>query len=54
MYRYLPKKVKDEACAIINLDECANVVTHWIALYLLKIEIIYFVSFRVEHVPKEV
>ena len=49
-----PKKVKDEAYIIINLDECANVVTNCIALYLLKIEIIYFVSFGVEHVPKEV
>ena len=33
---------------VINLDECADVVTHWIFLC------IYFDSFGVEHVPKEI
>ena len=47
-----PQKIKDEAYVIINLDEHA--VTHWIALYPLKIGNIYFLSFGVEHVPKEV
>ena len=28
--------------------------THWIALYVLNIEIIYFSSFEVQHVPKEI
>ena len=32
----------------------ANVGTHWIALYVKNIEIIYFDSFAVEHVPKEI
>ena len=36
-----PKKIKDGAY-IINLDENANVGTHWIALFYKKIEIIYF------------
>ena len=31
----LPKKLKDGAY-IINLDEHANVSTHWIALFCLK------------------
>ena len=47
-----PQKIKDEAYVITNLEEYA--VTHWITLYLLKIENIYFLSFGVEHVPKEV
>ena len=39
---------------VINLDECNNVRTHWIALYLKNNEVIYFDSFGVEHVPKEI
>ena len=49
----LPKKIKDWAC-VINLDEYADVGTHWIALYNSNIEIIYFASFSVGHVPKEI
>ena len=45
----LPKK-KDEAY-IINLDEYADVGTHGIALFCNRIEIVYFDSFGVEHVP---
>ena len=48
-----PKKVKDRAY-VINRDEYADVGTQWIALYVLYIEIIYFDSFGVEHVPKEI
>ena len=47
------KKIKDGAY-VINLDEYADVGTHWIALYIPNIEIIYFDSFEVEHVPKEI
>ena len=39
---------------MINLDEYADVGTHWIALFYTKIEVIYFDSFEVEHVPKEI
>ena len=46
----LPKRTKDGAY-VINLDEYINVGTHWIALYIKNIEIIYFDSFGVEHVP---
>ena len=40
------KKMKDRI-NVINLDECADVVTHWIALYNSNIEIIYVDSFGV-------
>ena len=49
----LPKKIKDGACAI-NLDEYADVDTHWIALFCNKITVTYFDSFSVEHVPEEI
>ena len=49
----LPKKVKAEAY-VINLNEYADVGTHWIALFCNKSEIIYFHSFGVEHVPEKI
>ena len=49
----LPKKIKNGAY-IINLDEHADVGTHWVALYVKNNEDIYFDSFGVEHVPKEI
>ena len=48
----LPKKIKDGAY-IINLDEYADVGTHWIALFCRRSEIVCFNSFVVEHVPRE-
>ena len=48
------KKTKDGAY-IINLDEYANVGTHWIALFCKKKnEIAYFNSFGVEYIPNEI
>ena len=38
---------------VINLDEYVDVGTHWIALYIHNNDAIYFDSFRVEHIPKE-
>ena len=38
----------------MNLDEYAEVGTHWIASFCKRSEIIYFDSFGVKHVPKEV
>ena len=38
---------------MINLNEYADVGTHWIALYCKNDETVYFDSFRVEYVPKE-
>ena len=49
----LPKTIKNGAC-VINLDEYADVGTHWIALYVKDNEISYFDFFGVEHVPKEI
>ena len=48
----LPKK-KDRAC-VINLDEYPDVGTHWIALFCNRNETLYFDSFGVEHVSKEI
>ena len=39
---------------ITNLDEYADVGTHWIALFYNGNEIAYFDSFGVEHVPEEI
>ena len=49
----LPKKIKDGAY-VINLDEYADVGTHWIALFCKRREIVYFDSFTVEHVSEEI
>ena len=49
----LPKKIKDGAY-VINLDEYADVGTHWIALFCNRNKIVYFDSFGVEHVPEEI
>ena len=39
---------------IINLDEYENTGTHWIALFVKTNEVIYFDSFGIEHIPKEI
>ena len=39
---------------MINLDEYADVGTHWVALYVKNNKVIYFDSFGVEHVSKEI
>ena len=53
----LPKrssaKLKDGAYKI-NLDEYSDIGTHWVALYVQNNDIIYFDSFGVEHIPKEI
>ena len=45
--------IKDGAY-VINLDEYQSIGTHWIALYLNANNIVYFDSFGVEHIPKEI
>ena len=47
------KKINDGAY-VINLHEYQDVGTHWIALFCSKSEIVYFDSFGVEYVPKEI
>ena len=49
----LPKKIKDGSY-VINLDEYADVGTHWIPLFCNENEIVYFDSFGVEHIPEEI
>ena len=49
----LPKKIKDGE-HVINLDEHADVGTHWVDLFCNRNEIVYFDSFSVQHVPKEI
>ena len=49
----IPKKLKYGAY-VINLDEYADVSTHWIALFCKRNEIVYFDSFGVENVPEEI
>ena len=39
---------------VINLDEFKSMRAHWIALYMNGNNIIYFDSFGVEHIPKEI
>ena len=46
-------KIKDGAY-VIHLDEYESIRTHLMALYVNANNIIYFDSFRVEHIPKEI
>ena len=39
---------------VINLDEFKSIGTHWIALYVNSNNIVYFDSFGIEHIPKEI
>ena len=39
---------------VINLDEYAEVGTHWAALFCNRSTIVYFDSLGVEHVPEEI
>ena len=50
----LHNKKKDGAY-VINLDECSDIGTHWIVLYVIKNNnVTYFDSFGVEHITKEI
>ena len=49
----LPNKIKKGA-HVINLDEYENIGTHWIALFVKLKYTIYFDSFGIEHIPKEI
>ena len=50
----LPNKIKKGAY-VINLDEYENTDTHWVSLFVnTKYTTVYFDSFGVEHIPKEI
>ena len=49
----LSNKIKKGAY-VINLDKYENTGTHWIALFIKTNEVIYFDSFGIEHIPKEI
>ena len=49
----LPNSIKNGAY-VINLDEYRDIGTHWVALYVNNKTIIYFDSFGVEHIPREI
>ena len=38
----------------MNIDEFKSIGTHWIFLYVKGNNIIYFDSFGVEHIPKQI
>ena len=46
-------KLKNGAHAI-NLDHSENTGTHWIVIFMKNNEVIYFDSFDVEYIPKEI
>ena len=46
-------RIKDRAY-VINLDERKLIGCHWIALHVNDNDVIYFDSFGVEHIPKEI
>ena len=49
----MSKNINDGAY-VINLDEYANIGTHWIALYVSNNNTINFDSFGVELIAKEI
>ena len=49
----LPNKIQKGAY-VINLDEYENTGTHWISLFVKANKVIYFDSFGIEHIPKEI
>ena len=49
----LPKTIKRGAY-VIHLDEYPDIRTHWIALCVKNKKLIYFDSFGIKHVPKEI
>ena len=46
-------KMKDREY-MINLDEYESIETYWIVLYINPKNVTYFVSFGVEHIPKDI
>ena len=49
----LLNKIKKGAY-VINVDEYENTGTHWVALFVKPKYTVYFDSFGIEHIPKEI
>ena len=49
----LPNKIKKGAY-VINLNEYKYTGTHWVSLFVKTNGVIYFDSFGIEHIPKEI
>ena len=49
----LSNKIKKGAY-VINLDEFENTGTHWVSLFVESKYTVYFDSFGIEHIPKEI
>ena len=49
----LHQTIKDRAY-LINLNQYADLATHWIDLFCKRSEIVYFDSFGVEYAPEEI
>ena len=49
----LPNKIK-KGPYVINLDGYENTGTHWVSLFVKAKYTVYFDSFGVEHIPKEI
>ena len=49
----LPNKIK-KGVYVINLDVYKNTGTHWVSLFVKPKYTVYFDSFGVEHIPKEI
>ena len=49
----LPNKIKKGAY-VINLDAYENTGTHWVSLFVKPKYTVYFDSFGIEHIPKEI
>ena len=50
---YLPNKI-EKGAYVINLDEYENTGRHCVSLFVKANEAIYFDSFGIEHIPKEI
>ena len=50
----LPNNTIKNGAYVINLDEYHDIGTHWVALYVNNKIVIYFGSFGVEHILKEI
>ena len=50
----LPNNTRKNGAYVINLDKYHDIGTHWVALYVNNKIAIYFDSFGVEHIPREI